>query len=80
MFLAVLCSRHYIHDGTGRLQFEREVARRCNIPILAINSNDYSKSDVPDMFDVDCVSIPALDDNKALRRFQKLLVDKIRRV
>ncbi|XP_072033665.1 uncharacterized protein [Amphiura filiformis] len=53
VFIAVN-SRHYIADQTGRLKFEREVARRCNVPIIVVNLN--STQHVADLFDTESIS------------------------
>ena len=57
----VACSRHYQVDPTGRLQFEREVARKCGITMLCVKIRGCEKSVVEDLFDVEEVFLSSED-------------------
>ena len=55
----VVCSKNYRKDPTGRLRYEREVARRCKIPLVAVQADSTSGPD--DLFDSDIISLPNND-------------------
>ena len=52
----VVCSKNYRKDPTGRLRYEREVARRCKIPMVGVRIDGISGPD--DMFDSELISMP----------------------
>ena len=75
VFIAV-CSRHYNDDPTGRLQFEREVARNCKVYMIAVNK-DASETKVSDLFDVDSVSFSRQENEHSIGNSQDVLLRKI---
>ena len=75
VFIAV-CSRYYNGDQTGRLKFEREVARRCNVSIIVVQK-DYSESNVSDLFDVESVSFSKYTKRESLVESQDLLLTEV---
>ena len=52
----VVSSKHYRKDPTGRLRYEREVARRCKMPMVGVGTDSTSGPD--DMFDSELISVP----------------------
>ena len=75
VFIAV-CSRYYNGDQTGRLKFEREVARRFNVSIIVVQK-DYSKSSVSDLFDAESVSFSKCTERESVWESQDLLLTKV---
>ena len=73
VFLAV-CSKHYARDLTGRLTYEREVARRRKVPLIAVMKDGTAKPG--DMFDAEGISFSKDDDmamDLLLMKIQKVL-------
>ena len=52
----VVCSKNYRKDPTGRLRYEREVARRCKMPLVGVRTDSTSGPD--DMFDSEFILVP----------------------
>ena len=59
VFLVVCRVRITEKDPTGRLRYEREVARRCKIPLVEVRADGTSAPN--DMFDSDLISLPNND-------------------
>ena len=75
VFIAVN-SRHYIADQTGRLKFEREVARRCNVPILVVTPT-FTTTFAADLFDADIISFSEKEAVGSQGECLDLLLSKI---
>ena len=76
VFIAV-CSRYYNGDQTGRLKFEREVARRCNVSMIVVQKDYNSESSVSDLFDAVSVSFSKCAERESLVESQDLLLTKV---
>ena len=75
VFIAV-CSRYYNGDQTGRLKFEREVARRWNVSIIVVRK-DLRESSASDLFDAESVSFAGISKKLSISKSQDVLLQKV---
>ncbi|XP_072031010.1 uncharacterized protein [Amphiura filiformis] len=70
----VVCTRNYMSDPTGRLRYEREVARQRQIQVIAVAINNAERPE--DMFDTEFVSFSKNSDEMS----SDTLLTKVQRI
>ena len=70
----VVCSRYYGRDPTGRLRYEREIARQKQIPLVAVVIDDVERP--KDMFDSKLVAFSKDPDQSS----SDILISTVQRI